>query len=59
VTVHCMLSAQFGTDTLFEVRTHAGFELRTGGFFHGVKIVLLLVGFSFLLGLVVGVFFGD
>jgi hypothetical protein len=54
-----MLSAQFGTDTLFEVRTHAGFELRTGGFFHGVKIVLLLVRFVLLLGFVVGVFFGD
>ena len=59
MTVHSMLSAQFGTDTLFEVRTHAGFELRTGGFFHGVKIVLLLVRFVLLLGFVVGVFFGD
>lgn len=54
-----MLSSQFGTDSLFKLRTHAGFELRAGGFFHLVKIVLPLVGFGLLLGLVVGVLFGD
>lgn len=59
MTVHSMLSSQFGTDSLFKLRTHAGFELRAGGFFHLVKIVLPLVGFGLLLGLVVGVLFGD